>query len=377
METHRSTPPAWSIILLMFTLQLSTVRANQVDGSQASQPVETTLASTIDRALAFLESSQTADGSWSGQLGPGVTALVATGIMRHGRGKNDPMIAKALDYIKTNIRTDGGIYGEGTLYRNYETCIAILCLSEANQDGRHDQILRRAEQLVKQLQWTERQGHDLSSLNHGGAGYGKHQRPDMSNTTFLVEALKSLGRGSEDPAMQKALTFISRCQNLETEHNETKYAALNPDGGFYYTIAAGGSSQAGPTPNGGLRSYGSMTYAGLRSMIYAGVGSDDPRVQAAYRWAKDHYTLNENPGLGSAGHFYYLHTLAKALDAIGKEILVDHQGIEHKWRHELVMQLSATQQPNGCWTNENRRWLEGDPNLATGYALLALAYCQK
>ena len=35
--------------------------------------------------------------------------------------------------------------------------------------------------------------------------------------------------------MQRALVFVSRCQNLETEHNTTPFAAKNPDGGFYYT----------------------------------------------------------------------------------------------------------------------------------------------
>ena len=33
--------------------------------------------------------------------------------------------------------------------------------------------------------------------------------------------------------------------------------------------------------DGGLRSYASMTYAGLKSMIYAGLDRDDPRVKAA------------------------------------------------------------------------------------------------
>jgi squalene-hopene/tetraprenyl-beta-curcumene cyclase len=32
---------------------------------------------------------------------------------------------------------------------------------------------------------------------------------------------------------------------------------------------------------------------------------------------------------------------------------------------------------DGSWVNENPRWMEGDPNLVTAYALLALAYCQK
>src|SRR5690606_34515427 len=119
--------------------------------------------------------------------------------------------------------------------------------------------------FIKGLQWDDSEGHDKSSVNYGGAGYGRHKRPDLSNTSFLIDALKATGNGPDDPAMQKALVFVSRCQNLETEHNTTPFAAKNPDGGFYYTPAAGGSSQAGETPQGGLRSYGSMTYAGLKS----------------------------------------------------------------------------------------------------------------
>ena len=60
-----------------------------------------------------------------------------------------------------------------------------------------------------------------------------------------------------------------------------------------------------------------MTYAGLKSMIYAGVKKDDPRVKAAYEWVQKHYTLDENPGMGGNGLYYYYHTFAKALDAIG------------------------------------------------------------
>jgi len=109
----------------------------------------------------------------------------------------------------------------------------------------------------------------------------------------------------QDEAVQKALVFVSRCQNLESENNTTPFSAKINDGGFYYTPAAGGTSQAGKSDNGGLRSYGSMTYAGLKSMIFAGLTADDPRVKAALSWLARHYTLDENPGLGDAGLYYY------------------------------------------------------------------------
>ncbi|HET6880373.1 MAG TPA: hypothetical protein VFI31_09470, partial [Pirellulales bacterium] len=156
----------------------------------------------------------------------------------------------------------------------------------------------------------------------------------------------------------------------------TPFPAKNPDGGFYYTPAAGGSSPAGETDNGGLRSYGAMTYAGLKSMVFAGVGPDDPRVKAAVEWARKHYTLTENPGLGEAGLYYYHHLFAKALHAIGQDEFVDADGIKHSWRQELIAELGRRQQSDGSWVNSDSRWLEGDPNLCTGFALLALSYCR-
>ncbi len=201
-------------------------------------------------------------------------------------------------------------------------------------------------------------------------------RPDLSNTSFLLDALKSVGRGPDDDAVKQALVFVSRCQNLETEFNTTPFAAKNPDGGFYYTPAAGGSSQAGTTPEGGLRSYGSMTYAGLKSMIFAGLGPDDPRVKAASKWLAQHYSLTENPGMGSAGLYYYYLTMAKALAATGAKEFVDGTGKTHDWRGELIAELARIQKPDGSWVNENARWMEGDPNLVTGYTLFALTYCR-
>ncbi len=331
----------------------------------------------VDRGISYLTGAQADDGSFSKQAGPGITALVATAFLENGRTPSDPVVARALKYVESHVKPDGGIYAEGSKYRNYETSLAIRCFAAANKDGRYDDLLKQAEKYIKGIQWDGGEGHDESSDHYGGAGYGSHNRPDLSNTTFLADALESVGAGPDDPAVQRMLVFVSRCQNLESEHNQTKFPALNPDGGFYYTIAAGGSSQAGALPNGGLRSYGSMTYAGLKSMIYAGVDKNDQRVKAAVEWARRHYTLEENPGLGDAGLYYYFHTFAKALDAMGESKVVDDQGVEHDWRQELVDALAKRQQANGSWLNENDRWLEADPHLVTGYALLALAHCRE
>ena len=334
-------------------------------------------AQAVDRAIEFLRSkAQSPDGSYAEYAGPGVTAVVTAGILRHGRGPDDPVVAKSLAYLETFVQPDGAVSLKDSMYRNYETCLALVCFAEANGDGRYDKLIENAEEFLKHNQWTEAQGQNVSSPNYGGAGYGKHKRPDLSNTQFLVDALRAAGTGPDDEAMKKALIFVSRCQNLESQHNTLPWAAKNPDGGFYYTAAAGGESQAGKTPNGGLRSYGSMTYAGLKSMIHAGVDQDDPRVKAAIKWIQQNYDLSSNPGMGNSGLYYYYHVFAKALDAAKVDVLVDAEGKPHDWRRDLAAKLLERQRSDGSWLNEDSRWLEGEPSLVTGYVLLALSYCK-
>lgn len=330
----------------------------------------------IAKGVAYYKSAQAADGSFSAEAGPGVTAVVATALLASGQAPTDPVVARALSFLEQFVHPDGGIYPDGSTHKNYETCVAIMAFHAANMGGRYNDILKKAEAFIRGEQWDEGEKLKPADAAYGGAGYGGSSRPDLSNTAFLIETLKLLGNSPDDPAIQRALVFVSRCQNLKTKDNDTPFADKNPDGGFYYTIAGGGGSPAGNTDNGGLRSYGSMTYAGLKSMIYAGVGKDDERVKAAREWIGKNYTLAENPGMGPSGLYYYYHTFAKALAAIGDRNLTDDKGAAHDWRQELVKSLAASQQPNGSWVNANQRWLENDPNLVTGYALLALSYCK-
>lgn len=326
----------------------------------------------VGKAIEYFRAQQAPDGAFSAQAGPAVTALVAAGMMSAGRPADDPTVAKALKYVEGFQQPDGGIYSPGSMHENYETSVAVMAFARANTDGRYDELLKKAEAYLKGIQWDAGENADPSNLSYGGGGYGRHKRPDLSNTAFLLEALQTLDRGANDEAVQRALVFVSRCQNFESEYNTTEFAAKNPDGGFYYTCAAGGNSQAGTTPDGGLRSYGSMTYAGLKSMIYAGVDRDDPRVKAAVEWIRQHYDLKQNPGMGEAGLYYYYHTFAKALQALGVEEFEDASGAKHNWRAELIAELAKTQRPDGSWVNATNRWMEGDPNLVTAYVLLAL-----
>src|SRR5215213_5999100 len=323
------------LITFVAVVAVAGVDSSFAKDAPASKVDHAKVREAINKAADFLKHAQANDGSFSASSGPGITAIVGAALMRCGRSPQDPVVAKALKFLEGNVHEDGGIYQKGSNHKNYETCLAIVCFQEANKNHHYDKLLAKAGKFVEKEQWDDDEGKTPADLNYGGAGYGSSSRPDLSNTSFLIEALHSVGRGADDPAMQKALLFVSRCQNLESKDNTSPFAAKVNDGGFYYTVAAGGASMAGQTPDGGLRSYGSMTYAGLKSMIYAGVKKDDPRVKAAYEWVQKHYTLDENPGMGGNGLYYYYHTFAKALDAIGEPIIVDGNGKAHDWRTDL------------------------------------------
>jgi len=330
----------------------------------------------VSRAIQFLAAQQAENGSVSAQIGIGPTAMATLGMLRTGRSTKDPQVAKGLKYIEEYIQESGGIHVPGSRIPTYETCIALVCLNEANRDGHYRKTIEAAEAFVRKGQWDESRGKDKADLSYGGAGYGGKSRPDLSNTAFLVDALKSCGAAAADPAIQKALVFASRCQNLESQYNTTKFASKINDGGFYYTCTLGKQDEEREAAGGGLRSYGSMTYSGLKSMIYAGLAKDDPRVKAALGWIRKNYDVKNNPGMGDAGLFYYYHTFAKALDVLGADEFEDAQGVKHDWRRDLAEELIRRQNENGSWVNKNSRWMEGDPNLATAFALLALSYCR-
>ncbi len=334
-------------------------------------------AAMAGKAVAFLRSRQGSDGNWSGDREPGITALVVTAMLRTGQvAPDDPAITKGLAFLERYIGPKGGL--SEAPHSVYTTSVALMAFHEANRGGRYDRIIKGSQDFLKSTQFDEGEGKGRDDPSYGGLGYGGgNSRPDLSNTSFFVEALRDTGLPPDDPALQKALIFVSRCQNLQSEFNDLPRAGKVNDGGFVYNPSAGSEGGRGKTAkkqgDSGLRSYAGMTYAGLKSMIYAGLTQDDPRVKAAIEYIRKNYTLDENPGQGQRGLYYYYQTFAKAMALLGKPTLVDAQGTEHTWRTELVAALAKRQNANGSWANPDDRFMEGDPHIVTSFALLALA----
>ena len=376
MPRLRIRRPAAALLLAAWLAALAATRpAPAADPASAPAPEE--LKAVLDKAYDALKAKQEEDGSFAPKLGgPGITALTAAALIKSGRGPDDPVVAKALKYLETKVRPDGGVYDKGLA--NYTTCLAIVAFKEANANGRYDKVIENATKFVRSLQYGETT--DPKDVKFGGTGYDGKTRPDLSNTQFFVEALMAGGASREDAAIKRALAFVSRSQNLPGEFNDQPFAKKATDddkGGFVYNPTDQDNEKSDKrTPQGGLRSEGGMTYAGLKSFLYAGVGKEDPRVKAAIGWVKRHYTLTENPGQGQAGLFYYYHTFAKAMAALGEDVFEDAKGVKHPWRKELFEELKKRQKPDGTWANDNRAFLENTPELATAFAVLALGYCK-
>jgi squalene-hopene/tetraprenyl-beta-curcumene cyclase len=333
---------------------------------------------TIEKGTKFLLAAQDAEGAWEAQTGPGITCLVLKALIQEPSiGPRHEAVQRGVAWVLKARHEDGGIYGAEGLLKNYESSVALSLLATLS-DPAYAKPIAALQKFLKDLQWDEGEGKSTDDAYYGGAGYGTNKRPDLSNTQMMLEALRDSGLPSDDPTYKKALVFIQRCQMLG-EYNDQAFAKGSAQGGFIYTPVNGGESKAGTEEFGGrteLRCYGSMTYAGFKSLLYAGLKKDDPRVTAAIDWMRRHWTLDYNPNMpakqSEEGLYYYYHVLARALDASGAALVTDMSDTQHHWRIELLQQLQRRQRADGSWTNEADRWMEGLPALTTAYALLAL-----
>lgn len=367
--------------------------------TEARDAAKVKVQSIIDQGLAFLRSKQNENGTWQGEEDPpAITALVLRAFVheKNYNSKTD-FIAKGFEALLKDQRMDGGIYRD--LLATYNTSIALTAMADAN-DPTFRPRMDAAVQYLKDLQWTEETKPEFAGENeqnngqqvvqgqtdpfYGGWGYGGRSRgagrPDLSNAHMAIEALRKAGVDESDPAIQRAIEFLTRVQNFDPT-NDQSWAGT--DGGFVYGPSDNrqGESMAGEyTDENGkrlLRSYGSMTYAGLKSFIYAGLTKDDPRVHAAYGWITNNWTLDENPGLGASdpskkmnGYYYYLHTLGRAMNLYDEPIVSTKNG-PIDWRVALIDKCESIQQADGSFVGE-KKWMESNPILVTAYVVLSL-----
>jgi len=340
---------------------------------------------SLSRGLAWLQANQNSNGWWSTSEQPAVTALALVAF------KGDPKkrfqtiepawMKNGYEFLLACVQPDGGIHRTNLV--TYNTSISMMALLAANKTE-YDPVIRKARGYLVSLQGDFGKKGETDDVFDGGIGYGsKYEHSDMGNTLAALEALYYSRQLIEDKNLSDAqdlnwvaaIQFLQNCQNLKS-HNKQAWAsddAKNKGGFVYYP----GHSMAGAETNAttgrvALRSYGSISYGGMLSYLYASLKKDDPRVFAVFEWLRSNYTLEENPGMGQQGLYFYLHTMTKALTVYGVDELELKDGRKLNWRKEVAMRLLNLQRKDGSWFNDNARWWEKDPALATSYAVLSL-----
>lgn len=350
----------------------------------------------VAKAHAYLLAQQGEDGSFPiPGMGsdPGITAIACTGLLSTLQGatrENHPAIWQGLDNLLTFQKADGSIFNDQNA--NYVTSVAVMAFLASGDDSYRAAAQKAAEYLGASIYDESEGASPESSPHYGGFGYGKRKQDkapyaDMSNTSYGLEALaraRAAGLTVNEEAIAASRKFLERSQH-RSESNDQPWVSDDPRtaGGFVYHPEETKNQIVEIDGKKVFLPYGSMTYAGIKSMIYAKVSKDDPRVKAAVDWIAKNWTLEQNPGfdtsrdlkLGKQGLYYYFDTFAKAMHALAMESVTDGNGQAHAWRTELGEALSGLQKADGQWVNDvEERWMEGNPVLATSYALMALGY---
>jgi len=380
-------------VLLFLSPLGSFADATPLSSISVSAGVDKSLANearaAINRGVTWLLAQQNEDGHWSSTDYPALTALPLWSLIK-AKSDNHEAIDRAVKFILTYANDDGSFCREPTVARkggglcNYNTALCMVALHALGDPIINTQVLKARHFLAG----SQHLGGDIYN---GGMGYdAEHGQPyaDLSNSYISYEAMRltqdlgDLRKGDgkrADLDWAAAQQFVSRVQNLPGS-NDQPWATDLPEerGGFAYNSD---NSKAGTGTNAEgkvyLRSYGSMTYAGLLSFIYASVDKSDERVTSAFDWATKHWTLEENPGMGGEGLFYFYNVLTKALSAYGQDVITIHDAQQINWRNEVIRKLVNLQKVDaksgaGFWVNDAGRWMEADPVLVTSYALLAL-----
>jgi len=314
---------------------------------------------------AYLRAQQRADGTFDDN--PGVSAVAAAALLRQPGMSREKLLEaggeKALNAIATLAKPDGGIYDK--IVPHYITAVSVMALKAGGRPQDKPLVEKGRAYLAEHI-WDEGEGIKPNDKWYGGIGYGgsnPDRRADIISLEYALRAMKEAELPANDAAWEKAIKFLQRTQN-NSETNDQGWASN--DGGFVYYPGFTYHTE------GGTKSYGSATYAGVISYAWANVKKDDARVQAVLKWVRDNYTVDENPGMGQKTVYYYYLVFAKALQAVGTPTIVDAKGRSHNWREDLAKKLISLQHPEGFWVNTDKAELQDNKVLVTAFTLQAI-----
>ncbi len=312
----------------------------------------------IERGCEFLLRQQRADGSWpeiSTNFRGGTTALVMLALLESGVPAQHPQLQAGLRFLRTiePALADSGASQGRTYVVALQTM--VYCAAEPEKDKGN---------IIANVLWLERaqlrEAGSSGKWTYGLARFGG--RGDNSNTQYALLGLRAAAESGipvDPPVWQR-----SRDHFLRTQH---------PDGSWGYSSAGG-------------KSTGSMTVAGISSLIICGLslhqskerlkggkvvncgewGQTEPIMRAIQWLGKfDEQEFVTNPRDGQ-WTYYYLYGLERAARLTGQRFIGRHDW--YRAGAEWLVKSQAV--PGGYWRGNG---LESNELIATSFALLFLA----
>lgn len=299
---------------------------------------------SIDRGVAWLKKTQVENGTWPAFLSYDLTPLCTLALLNAGVDPQDPVVQKALKYIRDPAH-------QPTI--TYQVALQTMVLSAA--EPKRDMLVIR-----RNAKWLE-DNQIKSGTMKGGWSYPTG-KGDNSNSQFALLGLheaQRVGVPVKDETWRLALSYWQGAQNA--------------DGSWDYLPgqAAGGS--------------GSMTCAGICSLIIAsgrlnrgdavddsgrirccGEQQDNEAVERGLRWLAKNFSVEINPGGEGRWVLYYLYALERTGRLSARRFIGGHD-----WYREGTEYLLDGQDVfSGLWRGGSPA--EKNEHIATSLALLFL-----
>lgn len=308
----------------------------------------------IREGVRFLKQEQRGDGSWSdvdNDAHTGSTSLVTLALLTAGEPVNSQTIRRALVYLRN--------FGPDELKSTYAVALQTMVFAAAEPE--RDQL-----KLVANVEWlTRAQIRPADRVNWPGSwtySVIKNRHGDNSNSQYALlglHAANEVGIPVRPDVWTLARSYWENCQHR--------------DGGWAYT------------PDASSPASGSMTSAGISSLIITGLkryqgqetlvgdeihncgkGGLNVDLMRGIDWMANHFRVGENFGHGQQWRYYYLYGMERAGRLTGRRFFG-----EHDWYREGAEKLVHDQDPlRGFWRGAI---FEQDPVVATSFSLLFLA----
>jgi hypothetical protein len=331
----------WGAIGLMCLAPFGVARAQQ-RGIDADDVL-----AAIARGRDYLKKEQSERGTWN-EFAPspgGVTCLCTLALLNSGVDVGDPVIQRALGYIRSE-----------KFDKTYSVALQTMVLAAAEPE--RDRLL-----IARNVKWLE-QTQAKNGVHSGGWSYPNQTAgSDKSNSQFALLALHEA-------------RLVGVPVNMEVWKLASAYwrRSQNADGSWNYE---------------GLPPSGSMTSAGIGALIITSLALSegdavvrngqvqccqpheaDPDIEEGLQWLAKHFSVTRNPGVferSHSWHFYYLY----GLERVGRLTARRKIG-ESDWYREGAEFLVNNQDPlTHLWVSDDMGGQH--PHISTAMALLFLS----